>query len=76
MIGNIFVQSWLFEQPFIFVASKVPFAKLWYEECSCKTVSKYAEAAVCKNNSQKQLPRGVLRDFAKFTGKHLCQSLY
>ena len=25
---------------------------------------------------QKQSPRGVLRNFAKFTGKHLCQSLY
>ena len=27
-----------------------------------------------KSNSQKQSPAGVLRNFAKFTGKHLCQS--
>ena len=27
-----------------------------------------------KSNSQKQSPTGVLRNFAKFTGKHLCQS--
>ena len=25
---------------------------------------------------QKQSPRGVFRNFAKFTGKHLCQSLF
>ena len=25
---------------------------------------------------QKQLPRGVLRNFAKFTGKRLCKSLF
>ena len=45
MIGSIFVQSWLFEQPFIFVLSKAPFAKLGCEECSYKPVSKNAAAA-------------------------------
>ena len=27
-----------------------------------------------RKKEQKQLPRGVLRNFAKFTGKQLCQS--
>ena len=27
-----------------------------------------------KSNRQKQLPGGTLRNFAKFTGKRLCQS--
>ena len=35
-----------FEQRFIFVSSEVPFAKLLSEECSYKTVSKNAEAAI------------------------------
>ena len=41
-----------FEQPFIFVSSRVPFAKLWCEECSYKTVSKNAEAAVSKCSTE------------------------
>ena len=43
-----------FEQPFIFVLSKVHFAKLWCEECSYKTASKNAEAAICKCSSVAQ----------------------
>ena len=70
-----------FEQPFIFVSSKVPFAKLGCEEWSYKTVSKYAEAAVPRCSSEAIIKRcsvkkSVLRDFAKFTRKHLCQSLF
>ena len=52
MIGSIFVQSWLFEQPFIFILSKVPFAKLRCEECSYKPVFKNAEAAARKCSSE------------------------
>ena len=48
MIGNILFNLDWQEQPFIFVLSKVPFAKLWSEECSYKTVSKNAETAICK----------------------------
>ena len=35
-----------------FFSSKVPSAKLWREECSYKTVSKNAEAIVCKCSSK------------------------
>ena len=47
----LFNLDW-FEQPFIFVSSKVPFAKLWPEECSYKTDCKNAEAAVRKCSSK------------------------
>ena len=36
-------------------------------------VSLFYSTSVCL---QKQSPRGVLKNFAKFTGKHLCQSLF
>ena len=52
MIGNILFNLDWFEQPFIFVSSKVPFAKLGCEECSCKIVSKNAEAAVFKCSAE------------------------
>ena len=48
MIGNIFVQSWLIWATFFVVLSKVPFVKLWCEECSYETVSKNVEADICK----------------------------
>ena len=48
-----------FEQPFIFVSSKVLFAKLRCEECSYKTIFKNAEAVVPKCPSEVLL-RGVL----------------
>ena len=49
---NIFVQSWLIWATFHFVSSKVPFVKLWSEECSFKTASKNAEAAIRKCSSK------------------------
>ena len=70
-----------FEQPFIFVSSKVSFAKLGCKECSYKTISKNAEGAVRKCSSEAvaqkcSVKKGVLRESAKFAGKHLCQSLF
>ena len=34
--------------------------------------------SVCHRNSRPEMfcEKGVLRNFAKFTGKHLCQSLF
>ena len=81
MIGDIlFNLDWL-EQPFIFVSSKVSFAKLGFKECSYKTISKNAEGAVRKCSSEAvaqkcSVKKGVLRELAKFAGKHLCQSLF
>ena len=81
MIGDIlFNLDWL-EQPFIFVSSKVSFAKLGCKECSYKTISKNAEGAVRKCSSEAvaqkySVKKGVLRESAKFAGKHLCQSLF
>ena len=76
----LFNLDW-FEQPFIFVSSKVSFAKLWPEECPYKTVSKNAGASVWKCSSKAvaqrcSVKKVVLRNFAKVTGKHLCQSLF
>ena len=50
MTGNIFVQSWLIWATFYFCFIKRSL-KLWFEECSYKTVSKNAEAAVRKCSS-------------------------
>ena len=52
MIGSIFVQSWMIWARFYFCSIKVPFAKLWSEECSYKTVSENPEAAVGKGSSE------------------------
>ena len=52
MIGSIFVQSWLIWATFCFCFIKVPFAKLWSEECSYGTISKNAGAAVRKCSSE------------------------
>ena len=45
----------------IFVPSKIPLAKLWSEECSYKTVSKNAEAAVRKCSSKAVVQRCSVR---------------
>ena len=47
----LFNLDW-FEQPFIFVSSKVSFAKLGCEEFSYKTVSQNVETAICKCSSE------------------------
>ena len=51
MKGNIFVQSWLIWATFYFSLIKFPFFK-GCEECSYKTVSKNAEAAILKCSSE------------------------
>ena len=48
MIRNFLFNLGWFDPAFIFVSSKVPFAKLGCEECSYKTVSKNTEAAAGK----------------------------
>ena len=47
----MFSLDW-YEQPFIFVLSEVTFVKLGCEEFSYKTVTKNAEAVVCKCSSE------------------------
>ena len=61
MIESIFVQSWLIWATFHFVSSKVPFAKIWCGECSYKTFSKNAEAAVRKCSSEKVAQRSSVK---------------
>ena len=85
MIWNIFVQSWQIWATFNtandnFVSSKVPFAKLWFEICSYKTLSKM------KNVLTKHFPKmqpftnvlkiGILINFPIFTRKYLCWGLF
>ena len=48
-----------FERPFIFVSSKVPFAKLGCEDVLIKQFPKMQKQPVA-NVLQKQSPRGVL----------------
>ena len=65
-----------FEQPFIFVSSKVPLAKLYdvimflqnsFQKCRSSRLQCSLEAV-----TQSCSKKGIVRNFAKFTGKHLC----
>ena len=64
---------------FFLVSSKAPFAKLWSEECSYKTSFQKCRSSRLQMFFRSSHPevfckRGVLRNFTKFTGKHLCWS--
>ena len=72
-------QSWLIWATFCFCFTKSSFGKLGCEECSYQSFEK------CRSSRSQMFFRSsrpkdfckkaALRDFAKFTGKHLCQSL-
>ena len=68
MLGSFLFNLDWFEQPFIFASSWVPFSKLWSEECSYKTISKNAEAAVRKCSSEAVAQRcSVKKVFSEFS---------
>ena len=69
-----------FEQTFIFVSSKVPFAKLWCEVFlqnsfqKCRSI--HSQMSFRSSCPEVFCKKGVLRNLPKFTGKHPCQCLF
>ena len=65
-------QNWILSREFIFSLDKILYYSLWNK----KELKFFAEKAVKSSHRRRSVGKGVLRNFAKFTGKHLCQSLF
>ena len=79
MIGNIFVQSWLTDLSnllFLFHKIKQWMWRMFLPNSFQKCRSSRSQMFFRSSRPEMFCKKAVLRDFPKFTRKHLCQSLF
>ena len=79
MIGNIFVQSWLADLNnllFLFQEIKQWMWRMFLPKSFQKCRSSRLQMFFRSSRPEMFCKKAVLRDFLKFTTKHLCQSLF
>ena len=75
MVGHIFAQSWLIWANFYFCSHcKVRTGRMFLQNSSQKCRSSCLQMFFRSSCPEVFSKHGVLRDFMKFTGKHLCQN--